>query len=104
MLVSALLGWLTDFAWLCFALLAWLCVAVLACGWLTVLAWLCLSWFTVLAFVVVETTGLTWTLGAGADFVLVLGAVVDFFLVIWCRREPWPGTELGSWSGWRRGS
>ena len=96
MLVSAWLGWLTDFAWLCLAVLAWLCVVVFAWGWLAVLAWLCLAWFTLLALVVVETTG--------ADFVLVLGAVVDFFLVIWCRREPWPGTELGSWSGWRRGS
>ena len=102
MLLSAWLGWLTDFVWLCLAVLALLCVAVLVWGWLAVSAWLSLSWFTVLAFAVVE--GFTLTLGAGTDFVLVLGAVVDFFLVIWCRREPWPGTELGSWSGWRRGS
>ena len=88
MLVLAWLGWLTDFAWLCLA----------------VLALLCLASFTVLAFEVAEITGFTLTLVAGADFALVFGPVVDFFLVSWCRREPWPGTELGSWSGWRRGS
>ena len=89
--VSAWLGWLSDFAWLCLAVLAWR-------------VGLTLAWFTVLVFEVGAITGFTLTLGAGADFVLVLGAVVDFLLVNWCRREPWPGTELGSSSGWRRGS